>query len=120
VESAAGWNIIDSQQRLLKANSIKRKIMALRFSWDPNKAEMNFKKHGVTFNEAATIFADPLAGIKDDPDHSDFEERFIMIGMSQKFRILVTVFTERYDIIRIISSRLATKKERKQYEERKV
>ena len=73
----------------------------------------------MTFGEAATVFADPLAGMKDDPDHSDFEDRFIIIGMSQKFRILVTGFTERNDIIRIISSRLATKIERKQYEERK-
>ncbi len=93
--------------------------MGLRFIWDPKKAEANFKKHGVTFGEAATVFGDPLAGIKDDPDHSDFEDRSIIIGMSQKFRILITVFTERKDIIRIISSRLATKNERKQYEERK-
>lgn len=93
--------------------------MALRFSWDPKKAEINFKKHGVTFSEAATVFGDPFARIKDDSDHSDFEDRFIIIGMSRKFRILVTAFTERKDIIRIISSRLATKNERKQYEERK-
>lgn len=93
--------------------------MGLRFRWGHNKAETNFKKHGVTFGEAATIFADPLASIKDDPDHSDFEERFIIIGTSQKYRMLVTVFTERKNIIRIISSRLATNKERKQYEERK-
>ena len=94
--------------------------MALRFSWDPNKAEINFKKHGVTFSEAATVFADPLAGIKDNPNHSDFEDRFLIIGMSQKFRILVTVFTERNDIIRIVSLRLATINERKQYEEKKA
>lgn len=59
--------------------------MGLCFNWDPKKAETNLKKHGVTFNEAATVFADPLAGIKDDPDHSDFEDRFIIIGMSQNF-----------------------------------
>jgi len=49
--------------------------MGLCFSWDPEKAEINFKKHAVTFGEAATVFADPLAGIKDDPDHSNFEDR---------------------------------------------
>ncbi|MDZ7292655.1 MAG: BrnT family toxin [candidate division KSB1 bacterium] len=92
--------------------------MGLRFEWDSKKAETNIKNHGVTFVEASTVFADPLARIKDDPDHSETEERYIIIGMSQKFRILVVVFTERNDWIRIISSRLATKTERQQYEEK--
>ena len=93
--------------------------MGLRFEWDPPKAESNLKKHGVNFVEASTVFADPLAGIKDDPDHSETEERNIIVGMSKKFRILVVVFTAWNDSIRIISSRLATKNERKQYEEKK-
>lgn len=93
--------------------------MGLRFEWDSKKAGSNFKKHGVSFLEAATVFADPLAGTKDDPDHSENEERFIIIGHSQKFRTLVVVFTERSDLIRIINARLATKNERKQYEERR-
>lgn len=59
--------------------------MGLRFGWDPQKAETNFKNHGVTFVEASTVFADPLAGIKDDPDHSDTENRFIIMGMSKNF-----------------------------------
>jgi len=92
--------------------------MGLRFEWDPQKAETNFRNHGVTFVEASTVFADPLAGIKDDPDHSETEDRFIIMGMSKKFRLLVVVFTERNDAIRIISSRRAMNNERKQYEER--
>jgi hypothetical protein len=92
--------------------------MGLRFEWDPQKAETNLKKHGVNFLEASTVFADPLAGIRDDSDHSETEERNIIIGMSKKFRILIVVFTERNDTIRIISSRLATKNERKQHEEK--
>ncbi len=93
--------------------------MGIRFEWDPEKAKSNFKKHGVSFVEAATVFGDPLAGIRDDPDHSETEDRYIIIGMSQKFRVLVVIFTERNDAVRIISSRLATKNERKQYEEKR-
>lgn len=92
--------------------------MGLQFQWDTKKATANFKKHGVTFVEAATVFGDALAGIEDDPSHSETEDRYIIIGMSEKFRILVVAFTERMGAIRIISSRLATKKERRQYEER--
>lgn len=92
--------------------------MGLRFEWNHQKAEANLKNHGVTFVEASTVFADPLAGIKSDPDHSEAEDRHIIIGMSKKFRILLVVFTERHDTIRIITSRLATKTERKQYEQR--
>lgn len=92
--------------------------MGLRFDWDPNKAATNIRDHGVTFSEASTVFADPLAGIEDDPEHSETEERYLIIGMSKKFRILVVVFMERNDAIRIISSRRATKNEREEYEER--
>ncbi len=92
--------------------------MGLRFEWDPEKAKSNYKKHGVSFLEAATVFGDPLAGIRDDPDHSETEERYIIIGMSQSFRIVVVVFAEHGNAIRIISARAATKGERKKYEER--
>ena len=92
--------------------------MALRFEWDPTKAATNLRKHGVSFPEAATVFGDPLGGIEDDPDHSEAEDRYTLIGMSEKFRILVVVFAEQDDTIRILSSRLATPNERKQYEER--
>ena len=92
--------------------------MGLRFEWDAKKAKANAKKHGVTFIEASTVFADSLAGIRDDPDHSETEDRCIIIGMSKKIRILVVVFTERNDTIRIISARRATKNERNKYEEK--
>lgn len=93
--------------------------MGLRFEWDPEKAKSNFNKHRVSFLEAATVFGDPLAGLSDDLDHSIVDERFIIIGNSQKLRTLVVVSTERDDTIRIISARLATKKERKRYEEKR-
>ena len=93
--------------------------MGLSFKWDLQKAETNFRKHGVTFDEAATVFSDPFARIRDDPDHSETEERDIIIGMSKKARIVVVVYTERNETIRIISVRLATKNERNSYEEKR-
>jgi hypothetical protein len=88
----------------------------LIFEWDPNKATKNLRKHGVSFEEATTAFTDPLSITIHDPLHSDQEDRFILIGMSNKNRLLVIVHTDRQDRIRIISARKATKKERKQYE----
>ena len=93
---------------------------SLRFAWDPNKAESNRKKHGVTFEEAATAFADPLAIIVEDRVHA---ERSLLIGRSVAERTLLTVFVDSELIgssleeIRIISARLATKRERRRYEE---
>ena len=91
--------------------------MGLLFEWDPNKARLNLKTHGVSFDEASTAFRDPLSRAIDDPLHSDDEERFVLIGHSIRRRLLVVVHTERGDRIRIISARLATKKERVRYEE---
>lgn len=93
--------------------------MSIQFEWDKNKAQTNFKKHKVSFEEACTVFSDPLALIFDDEEHSTPEElREIIIGNSEKRRLLLTSFTERAeDIVRIISSRLATKHERRDYEE---
>lgn len=90
----------------------------IRFSWDPDKAKINEKKHGVSFEEAATIFYDDNARFDHDPDHSQDEDRFILLGMSVKFRILVVCHCYRSDDaeIRVISARKATKKEREQYE----
>lgn len=88
----------------------------LIFEWDPNKATKNLRKHGVSFEEATTAFTDPLSITIRDPLHSDQEDRFILIGMSNKNRLWVIVHTDRQDRIRIISARKATKKERKQYE----
>jgi uncharacterized DUF497 family protein len=67
----------------------------LAFEWDPRKASVNLAKHGVSFDEAVTAFGDPLAGIVDDPDHSVDEQRFILLGRSDRHRLLVVMFTER-------------------------
>ncbi len=88
----------------------------LIFEWDPPKAISNLEKHGVSFDEACTVFKDPLSFTIDDPLHSSDEERFVIIGMSYKVRILVVVHTEKGNNIRIISARKATKKERNYYE----
>ena len=86
------------------------------FVWDEAKAKANLSKHGVTFEEAGQVFDDPLSGTLGDPDHSDDEERFILLGMTDANRLLVVSFTERDETIRIISARNATRKERKRYE----
>jgi hypothetical protein len=91
--------------------------MALIFEWDTKKAIRNREKHGVSFEEAATVFGDPLSLTIDDPIHSTEEERFITMGISIQNRILVVVHTEKQDHIRIISSRVATVHERISYEE---
>ena len=82
--------------------------MGLTFEWDDAKAERNRKKHGVTFEEAATIFEDPLSLTIEDPLHSHGEERFIILGASAQGRLLVVVHTERGERMRIISAREAT------------
>ena len=88
----------------------------LIFEWEPQKAKSNIEKHGVSFEEASTAFQDTLSLAIDDPLHSIDEERVVLIGMSNKNRLLVVVHTERGDNIRIISARKATKEERKNYE----
>ena len=89
----------------------------MRFEWDRKKAGANERKHGVTFQEAATIFGDPLAITFDDPDHSVGEHRYITFGMSRFNRLLVVSHTDRGDRIRIMSARLMTLHERNIYEE---
>jgi len=90
----------------------------MRFEWDPTKAEKNIRKHDVSFDEAVTVFKDPLAFIFDDEAHSEEEHREIIIGMSALRRMILVCFVERLeDIVRIISSRPATPKEIKDYEE---
>ena len=91
--------------------------MGLAFEWDPRKAGQNLKKHGVSFEEASTVFADPLALTIPDPLHSEEEDRFITLGESRRRRLLVVVFTERGEKIRLIRARVATRRERKDYEE---
>ena len=92
--------------------------MPLRFEWDSKKAASNVTKHGVTFDEATTVFGDPLAVIFDDEDHSQDELREILIGHSVLGRLLLVSFTERDKIVvRIINARKATRREIKDYEE---
>jgi uncharacterized DUF497 family protein len=89
----------------------------LQFEWDSAKAVENLTKHGVSFQEAATVFRDPLSATGADPDHSIGEERFITFGVSTSGRLLVVAHTEDGDTIRIITARPATAAERKIYEE---
>ena len=89
----------------------------MQFEWNPEKAESNLKKHKVDFAEAETVFGDSLAKIFDDDEHSASEKREIIVGNSIKNRLLIVSFTEREnDTIRIISARLTTPKERRDYE----
>ena len=91
--------------------------MGLLFEWDPDKATHNKQKHNVTFDEAQTVFEDPLSVTVFDPLHSDDEDRFVIIGLSGKNRLVVVSFTDRDERLRIISARVASKRERNQYEE---
>lgn len=87
------------------------------FEWDPQKAKTNLLKHRVSFEEALTVFSDPLSATFDDPDPSKSEERFITIGYSSQGNLFVVAHTERVGIVRIITARLATTGERKRHEE---
>ena len=89
----------------------------MQFEWDPRKAEANLKKHGVSFEEAASVFRDALAWIFDDPDHSPSEDREIIVGRSFAGRLLLVSFTERDEAIRLISARQTGARERQKYEE---
>jgi len=90
--------------------------MGLRFEWDSKKARANITKHGVTFEEATTVFGDPLSLTIADPLHSTTEKRFITMGMTRDDNLLVIVHTARHSAIRIISAREATPRERRNYE----
>ena len=89
----------------------------MNFEWDEEKARANLEKHGVPFEEAKTIFDDPLYVDFYDPEHSADEHRYIIIGESRQGRLLMVSYTERGDVARLISSRAATPAERKDYEE---
>lgn len=88
----------------------------MEIEWDPNKADSNVEKHGVPFAEAATAFGDPLSMTIVDPDHSDGEERCVLLGQSFAGRLVVVVHTHRGERIRVISARIATRNERRSYE----
>ncbi len=87
------------------------------FNWDENKAERNLSKRGVSFEEAKTVFDDPLYVDFYDPDHSEDEERYLIVGESSRGRLLIVSYTERSDSIRLISAREVTRTEQEAYEE---
>lgn len=89
----------------------------MRFEWDEGKAARNLAKHGVSFQEAATVFGDSLSDTFDDPDHSVEEQRFLIIGASQQNRMLIVPHTDDGGVVRIISAREPTRGERESYEE---
>jgi uncharacterized protein len=89
----------------------------MKIEWDPKKTNLNLKKHGVAFEEAATALSDPMAVTGADPDHSDYEERYITFGVSARNRLLVESHNEEGETIRLISARKASKGIRKLYEE---
>ena len=95
-------------------------MSALRFEWDERKNATNVRKHGVSFDEAASVFADENALLLDDPEHSEDEDRFILLGLGHSLRILLVFhcFREEEDVIRIISARRASRAEREQYVQR--
>jgi uncharacterized DUF497 family protein len=105
---------------LSKSGQVTDLEMTKRFEWDQVKAAHNARKHGVTFDEARTVFADDLAGIAPDPDHaSEKEDRELIAGLSSQSRLLLVSFLEHNDVVRIISARLLTRYERRLYEEEK-
>lgn len=89
----------------------------MRFEWEPTKAAVNERKHGVTFDEASTVFGDLLSASGRDLEHSTSEPRFVTFGLSSQGRVLVVCHTDRAGVIRIISARPATRKEKRIYEE---
>lgn len=91
----------------------------MKFEWDKQKADTNLKKHGVTFQEAASVFGDVLSITYPDPDHSIRENRFITVGISRFGRVLIISHTDRGKNVRIINARKTTRKEHKYYEEGK-
>ena len=114
IEIMVIWGKRNNESILL----VRGVYMDVFFEWDPQKASANLRKHGISFDEASTVFNDPLAAIFDDEDHSEGEIREIIIGHSIKNDLMVVCFTERAKgIVRIFSARLATRKERKDYEE---
>lgn len=89
----------------------------MQFEWDENKAASNLSKHGVAFEEAKTVFDDPLYVDFFDPDHSDEEERYLIVGKSNRGRLLIVSYTQRGNSIRLISARVVTRAEQEAYEE---
>ncbi len=97
-------------------------MSAISFTWDPNKNSTNILKHGISFEEAKSVFRDEYARLMHDPDHSEDEERFLILGFSKKNNILVVChcYRENDEVVRIITARKATKNEKKEYQEFKL
>ena len=91
--------------------------MSLTFEWDSMKAGENLRRHGISFEEASTAFQDPLSRTIHDPDHSDEEDRFLLLGQTDRGRLVVVSHTERGSRIRLINARIAERRERKTYED---
>jgi uncharacterized DUF497 family protein len=91
--------------------------MSIKFEWDPRKARRNLRKHGIEFSEASTVFADTLSITIPDPDHSEGEERWVTMGLSNRQRLLVVVHSDEGETSRLISARRADPQERRKYEE---
>ena len=107
----------DLGERSPREFEVPRMTFQFTFEWDARKAAANAEKHGVTFDEALSAFSDPLSRSIPDPDHSTNEDRFLLLGLSASGRLLAVAHTERADRIRLISARLASKRERRSYEE---
>jgi uncharacterized protein len=101
---------------VIKIDGIIMKYFKLKFDWNDEKAKINFQKHMVSFEETMTVWDDEYAAFLHDPAHSNIEDRYLLIGYSSKNNLLFISFTERNDKIRLISSRKATKSERKRHE----
>ena len=116
--SSSTSNIIQFDKSLLYIYNVNMDRLA--FDWNKEKSALNQRKHGISFEEAQTVFLDENALIIHDPDHSDDEDRFILLGLSIKLRVLVVChcYRQSNDVIRIISARKASGKEQKQYWER--
>jgi uncharacterized DUF497 family protein len=120
LRAGSHWGRIDRRRRALALQlhcSYTMNMSTLRFEWDERKAAANERKHGVSFEEARTVFFDERARLMDDPDHSEDEERFILLGLSGSLRLLLVCHCYRRDanVIRIISARKATARESKSY-----
>jgi uncharacterized DUF497 family protein len=89
----------------------------MEFEWDPNKAARNIRKHGVSFEEAASVFNDEYAAVYEDPAHSSSERRYLIIGQSTNTRLVIVAYRDQFERIRIINARRVTRRERVLYEE---
>ena len=115
--SSDSWETQSVARSLTNQNSPRYLHTTVTFEWDNDKAQRNVRKHGVTFDEAATAFGDPLSVTIDDPDHSLDQQRLLLLGQTLNGKLLVIAHLDDGETIRIISARMANRHERRQYEE---